>query len=173
MTRRVGLERLLALFAIASGLAADSGQFESKHADRDAAADTDPQSAFWRGVPAVMIENDARGNPVPGYRTEVRSRWTAGNLYFLFICPFQRLNLKPDPKTQTETNELWKWDVAHEHGSPSAKMAGQESSALRAVKGEPHRLLSKRGLAHAPCQGRPRFPAHFMLDGPLSNREPS
>ena len=61
--------------------------------------DTDPASDFWRGVPAVFIENDARGNPVPGYRTEVRSRWTARNLYFLFICPFEQLNLKPDPKT--------------------------------------------------------------------------
>jgi hypothetical protein len=33
-------------------------------------------------------------------------------LYFLFICPYEQLNLKPDPKTETETNELWKWDVA-------------------------------------------------------------
>ena len=49
---------------------------------------------------------------VPGHRTEIRSRWSSGNLYFLFICPYEQLNLKPDPKTDTETNELWKWDVA-------------------------------------------------------------
>jgi hypothetical protein len=113
MMRRVVLKGLLSVFAVASSLAAASGPFESKRADRDTTAvDTDPQSAFWRLAPAVFMENDGRGNPVPGYRTEVRSRWTDGNLYFLFVCPFQRLNLKPDPKTQEETNELWKWDVA-------------------------------------------------------------
>ena len=67
---------------------------------------------FWRGAPAVFLENDARGNPVPGFRTEVRSRWTAANLYFLFICPFEQLYLKPNPRADIETNELWNWDVA-------------------------------------------------------------
>ena len=103
--------RGLALCIMAAG-AAEPNQFASKFADRDVAADTNPASEFWRGVPAVYLENDGRGNPVPGYRTEVRSRWTAKNLYFLFICPFEQLNLKPDPKTESETNELWKWDVA-------------------------------------------------------------
>jgi hypothetical protein len=49
---------------------------------------------------------------VPGLRTEVRTRWTTKNLYFLFICPYEQLHLKPAPKTQQETNELWNWDVA-------------------------------------------------------------
>jgi hypothetical protein len=102
----------LAAFCLMAAPAAEPDQFASKFADRDVSADTNPASEFWRGIPAVYIENDARGNPVPGYRTEVRSRWTAKNLYFLFICPFEQLNLKPDPKTESETNELWKWDVA-------------------------------------------------------------
>ena len=34
------------------------------------------------------------------------------NLYILFVCPFEELNLKPNPKTADETNELWNWDVA-------------------------------------------------------------
>ena len=42
----------------------------------------------------------------------MRSRWTNQYLYFLFICPYQQLNLKPQPKTDVETNELWNWDVA-------------------------------------------------------------
>ena len=49
---------------------------------------------------------------MPGHRTEIRSRWTGRNLYFLFTCPYEQLNLKPEPKTETETNQLWKWDVA-------------------------------------------------------------
>ena len=49
---------------------------------------------------------------LPGYRTEIRSRWTAKNLYFLFICPYEELFLHPNPSTTTETNKLWNWDVA-------------------------------------------------------------
>ena len=100
------------LAALTASPAIEPGQIESQRAPRDAAADTDPNSEFWRGVPPVFIQNDARGNPVPGYKTEVRSRWTAANLYFLFICPYEQLYLKPDTRTDAETNELWKWDVA-------------------------------------------------------------
>jgi len=103
---------LLAPLLIASGLAAGSDQAESRHAVRDVAADTDPNSGFWRGVPAIFLENDSRGNAVQGFRTEVRSRWTDANLYLLFSCPYEELFLKPDPQTEIETNQLWKWDVA-------------------------------------------------------------
>jgi hypothetical protein len=103
---------LCCLLTAAAALSAASNQAESKRADRDVAADVDPASAFWNGAPAVFIENDSRGNPVPGFRTEVRSRWTNGNLYFLFICPYEALFLKSDPHTDIETNQLWNWDVA-------------------------------------------------------------
>jgi hypothetical protein len=49
---------------------------------------------------------------VPRYRTEVRTRWTKNNIYFLFVCPYQQLYLKPSPTPQQETNQLWNWDVA-------------------------------------------------------------
>lgn len=52
------------------------------------------------------------GNDVPGHRTEIRSRWTRDNLYFLFICPYQELYLKPGPVADKETNRLWNYDVA-------------------------------------------------------------
>jgi hypothetical protein len=108
---------VIGLAAVAAALAGPpdqgpAGEADSRHAARDIDADTDPNSAFWRGAPGIFFENDPRGNPVPGYRTEIRSRWTDHNLYFLFICPYEQLNLKPDPVTATETNELWKWDVA-------------------------------------------------------------
>jgi hypothetical protein len=93
-------------------MAIASSQIESKRAMQDASADTDPNSAFWREAHVVFAEDDSSGNAVTGYRTEIRSRWTNKNLYFLFICPYERLNLKPDPQTETETNELWNWDVA-------------------------------------------------------------
>lgn len=98
--------------AVAASLAAVPNRAESKRADRDISVDTDPHSAFWSAAPAAFIENDPQGRPVPGFRTEVRSRWTDANLYLLFICPYEALYLKPEPRTDVETNQLWKWDVA-------------------------------------------------------------
>jgi len=112
MTDPLRLTAILGCLAVSGILAAAGNQAVSKHAAADVSPDTDPNSAFWRGAPAVYIEKDSFGKPAPGFRTEVRSRWTAGNLYFLFICPYDELYLKPDPRTDVETNQLWKWDVA-------------------------------------------------------------
>ncbi len=90
----------------------DSRVFESKHAAEDVAPETDPNSGFWQGAPAIVFSRDPFGNVVAGHRSEVRSRWTNQNLYFLFICSYGQLNLKPHPKTEVETNQLWNWDVA-------------------------------------------------------------
>ena len=78
----------------------------------DVPLNTDPQSLLWSAAQSVFMDADPHGNPVPGYRSEVRSRWSQRNLYFLFVCPYEQLNLKPEPKTTVETNELWNWDVA-------------------------------------------------------------
>jgi len=93
-------------------LSAQPATMTSARADHDVAPETDPNSDFWRSAPDVTMARDANGTPVPGHSTEVRSRWTARNLYFLFICPYRQLNLKPTPDTVKETNELWNWDVA-------------------------------------------------------------
>jgi cellulose/xylan binding protein with CBM9 domain len=85
---------------------------KSVRAKSDVPLSTNPKSSFWRGALPVEMDSDPHGNPLPGYRTEVRTRWTKQNLYILFICPFEQLNLKPDPKTSSETNHLWNWDVA-------------------------------------------------------------
>jgi hypothetical protein len=96
----------------ASFAAADSGALQSRYAARDVRLDANPASAFWRAATPVYAEVDSYGKPIPHYRTEVRSRWTKGNLYLLFICPYEDLYLKPDPSTTAETNKLWNWDVA-------------------------------------------------------------
>ena len=85
---------------------------QSVWADSDPRLDTDPTSAFWRGSVPVYMDSNAYGKSDPKFRTEIRSRWTSKNLYFLFICPYEQLYLKPDPVTSAETNELWNWDVA-------------------------------------------------------------
>jgi len=80
--------------------------------DRDSPADTNPHSSFWDGAPSVIAEADAFGDPVPELKTEVLAQWTSDNLYFLFICPYHELNLKPAPTVLEESYELWNWDVA-------------------------------------------------------------
>jgi hypothetical protein len=58
------------------------------------------------------MSDDAYGNKVAGHATEIRCRWTVSNLYFLFVCPYQELHLKPNPVLDKPTGGLWNWDVA-------------------------------------------------------------
>jgi hypothetical protein len=102
---------LAAALAVAP-LASAQTTMTSLRAASDIAPDTNQQSDFWRNAPPVVAGLDARGKPVGRRATEVRSRWTSNNLYFLFICPYEELYLKPDPVTTAETNQLWNWDVA-------------------------------------------------------------
>jgi cellulose/xylan binding protein with CBM9 domain len=87
-------------------------RIQSTWSDTDATLDTNPSSAFWRATQPVFMDGDTRGKHDPKYRTEIRTRWTDHNLYFLFICPYEELHLKPNPQMSSETNELWNWDVA-------------------------------------------------------------
>jgi len=90
----------------------DSPQAFSNFAQNDPAAETDPQSEFWRDASITPMTDDAYGNKVAGHATEVRSRWNASNLYFLFVCPYQELHLKPNAVLDQPTGGLWSWDVA-------------------------------------------------------------
>ena len=92
--------------------AADNALFESVQAEQDIPLTLDPDSAFWSASHSVYLERDSFGKTLPQYRTEVRTRWTKNNLYFLFVCPYHELYLKPDPNLHEETNKLWNWDVA-------------------------------------------------------------
>ena len=105
---------LFVMLVLASWCSASAAQanVKSMWAEADVSLNTDPESQFWRDARPVYMDSDPHGNPVSKYRTEVRTRWTKQNLYFLFMCPYEQLNLKPNPKTSTETYELWKWDVA-------------------------------------------------------------
>ena len=96
----------------AVAFAADDKAMESMKADNEVALTTNRISSFWQGGHAVYAESDTYGKPLPAYRTEIRSRWTKSNLYFLFICPYDTLYLKPAPDTSAETFQLWDWDVA-------------------------------------------------------------
>jgi hypothetical protein len=85
---------------------------ESARVTGEAALVADAAHPMWRDAPRVTIDRTYLGDAVPGPPTEVRSRWTDQDLYLLFICPYDTLNLKPDPDTAAETRRLWGWDVA-------------------------------------------------------------
>lgn len=92
--------------------AAASVRFTAQRAAKDFMATADPSAAHWRKARSVKAAVDPMGAPAaPGNAFEFRALWTPENVYFLFICPYESLNLKPDPSTTTETNKLWEWDV--------------------------------------------------------------
>jgi hypothetical protein len=84
---------LVVFSSMALAAAQEQPLLESVKADHDAVLDTNPGSAFWSGTRPTYAEVDANGRRTPEYRTEVRSRWTKDNLYFLFICPYKNLSL--------------------------------------------------------------------------------
>lgn len=87
-------------------------EMSSRHTTGEVQGWRDANSGFWRGAADAVMDHDSMARPVPRHRTEVRSRWTSEYLYFLFTCPYDELHLKPAPKLDVETNELWNWDVA-------------------------------------------------------------
>ncbi len=109
--RTVSLTLLLLLLSLSS-YSQTKGIIVSQRAKSDFTLTADPTSPSWKGVMGVVTESGRRGEAVPNHRTEIRSVWTSQNLYLLFICQYDELNLKANPSTTTETNKLWEWDVA-------------------------------------------------------------
>jgi len=103
---------LLLFSVVTTSAAGNDAVFESNRAAADVPLSTDPGLPFWHAAHPVYADRGPMGQTQPRYRTEIRSRWTEKNLYFLFICPYEELNLKPSPSTSTETYGLWNWDVA-------------------------------------------------------------
>jgi hypothetical protein len=108
-----GLARFTAMLILFCGCAwAVTPEVRSVFAPSEGPLDTNPSSGFWRAAMPVYMDSDTHAHKVAGHRTQVLTRWTEANLYFLFVCPYEELNLKPNPQTSGETNQLWNWDVA-------------------------------------------------------------
>jgi Carbohydrate family 9 binding domain-like len=102
----------ISMTSIAQANPSTAATVKSVRAANNVPLNLDPESPFWRDALPVSFAGDNYGHPVPQLRTEVRSRWTNDSLYLLFVCPYEKLNLKPSPDTKKETNQLWNWDVA-------------------------------------------------------------
>src|SRR5437899_710996 len=85
----------------------DAAVLESAYSPRELDLEPDPQREEWRNAPRVVVGRDKAGQPIPGPPTGIRSRWTNDHLYLLYICPYDELNLKPDPTPGVETPRLW------------------------------------------------------------------
>jgi hypothetical protein len=85
---------------------------ESLYSAQPLPLDPDPRLEAWAKAPPLIVGRDYLDRPIPGAPMEVRSRWTTQDLYLLYSCPYDRLNLKPDPNLSAETPRLWNWDVA-------------------------------------------------------------
>jgi hypothetical protein len=92
-------------------LGADPNVFESRYTGTDFELTADPAALQWRNVGGVFISRNYLGEHIPDQPTEIRSRWTNQNLYLRHVCPYDDLNLKPEPNVTAETPRLWDWDV--------------------------------------------------------------
>jgi hypothetical protein len=101
---------MLSLAALAAN-AENPAKIQCKRGKADFALTADPDSPHWKGVKPVAAAVDPFGKPAGANAFEFRTQWTKDNLYFLFSCPYASLNLKPNPSTTEETNQLWNWDV--------------------------------------------------------------
>jgi hypothetical protein len=90
----------------------DPAVLESAYSPKELELNPDPTTEDWRDAPRVVANRDKAGQSIEGPPTEIRSRWTTENLYLLYSCPYDELNLKPDPTSTAETPRLWNWDVA-------------------------------------------------------------
>lgn len=106
------LAAVLVSFAVLGQSADPSPVLESTFSGRDLDLVPDPQRKDWADAPRVIADRNYLGEAIPGPPTEIRSRWSREHLYLLYICPYDDLNLKPDPTTTEETPRLWNWDVA-------------------------------------------------------------
>src|SRR4029453_8692131 len=91
---RIVVGSMLAVPTAAMVAAADGNVIVSHRARADFALTADPGAAAWKSVEGVVAEKDRFGKVIPHHRTEIRSRWTDKNIYFLFVAPYEDLYLK-------------------------------------------------------------------------------
>jgi hypothetical protein len=98
----------LALAAVADG----PGVIQCRNLKADVPLTLDLASPLWKDAAPVHATKGRFGEDVPGHSMEMRLRWSEKYLYVLYVCPYQKLFLKPNPNPKSETNGLWDFDVA-------------------------------------------------------------
>jgi hypothetical protein len=106
------MTRVLLAIMLAAGLTQARPTFTSAYVAHDFELTANPGSAEWRTAPSAEMGLDYFGQPVAGKPTIIRSRWSDKHLYLLYECPYDELNLRPNPNPAAETPQLWNNDVA-------------------------------------------------------------
>ena len=87
--------------------AVPEGIFESRFAKSAPPMEADPTGLAWQKAPLVVAAQDRFGKPLLEARTEIRSLWTATDLYFLFTAKYESIYLRSLPQLDRETHGLW------------------------------------------------------------------
>ena len=86
---------VLVLIAAQTLMTAEPAVMESTKVREDDGAKYGPNRSILARSASRLYQNKAPyGQSQPRYRTEILSRWTEKNLYFLFVCPYEVLNLE-------------------------------------------------------------------------------
>ncbi len=72
----------------------------------------DPASPLWRAASRATIDKDCgKVLDYPKLRTAVRAAWSDTDLYFLFSCPYEELNVFLPVQHGRDRDKLWDRDV--------------------------------------------------------------
>jgi Carbohydrate family 9 binding domain-like len=71
-----------------------------------------PASKTWSNSTTVwMVKDCSKMLDYPNLKTEIRGFWSDTDLYLLFICPYETLNLWLPPQNDQPRMKLWDRDV--------------------------------------------------------------
>jgi hypothetical protein len=83
-----------------------------KRESAPAALSTDPQASEYRNASSAWIMKDcSRTLDYPNLKTEVKGFWTDTDLYLLFVCPYETLNIFLPADGSKPRRKLWDRDV--------------------------------------------------------------
>jgi Carbohydrate family 9 binding domain-like len=87
-------------------------QLLSERSHVDFRPDGDFSKPSWKHAESAEFDHDASGNPhYPEVSTRVASVWTETNIYFLFWCRYDSLNVYQGEDPAVERWQLWDRDV--------------------------------------------------------------
>lgn len=73
---------------------------------------SDPRSRMWSGLSSVsMVKDCSKVLDYPNLKTEIRGFWSDTDLYLLFTCPYETLNLWLPAQNDQPRRKLWDRDV--------------------------------------------------------------
>jgi hypothetical protein len=73
---------------------------------------TDPNSSIWaKSVTVWMYQDCSKTLNYPNLRTQIRGFWSDTDLYLLFVCPYETLNVFLPPEPAKPRRGLWDRDV--------------------------------------------------------------